>query len=159
MRILGIDPGSLRTGYGVIDLVPRGVSPVDYGCITSSSKMTLPQRYCKIFDSLKIIIEKLHPDCLAIESLFYCKNIKTAFKLGEARAVAILAAGQSGLPFYEYAPRLVKQAVVGVGSAHKSQVKKMVRALLNIRDQEISEDVTDALAVAICHGNHSRLRT
>lgn len=154
MRILGVDPGTLRTGFGVIDLDRGNYSAVDYGCISSSTKSSLPSRFKKIYIQLTQIIEKIQPDCFAIESLFYCKNPNTAFKLGEARGVAILAAAQNDLEIFEYEPRRIKQAVVGFGAAHKIQVRKMVTAILKLNDIEGPEDVTDALAVAICHANH-----
>ena len=154
MRILGIDPGTLNTGFGIIELDHGNYSAIEYGCISSSSKVPLPKRFYKIHSQLRIIIESVQPDCVAIESLFYCQNPNTAFKLGEARGVAILAAAQSHLEIFEYEPRRVKQAVVGFGSAHKIQVRKMVTSILRLKEIKGSDDVTDALAVAICHANH-----
>lgn len=154
MRILGVDPGTLRTGFGIVDVTSGNLSVVDYGCICSSSKVALADRFVKIFKNLLAVIEKFKPDCFAIESIFYCKNPSSAIKLGEARGVAILAAAQNGLDIFEYEPRRVKQAVVGFGAAHKAQIKKMVSSLLRLKEIEGPEDITDALAVAICHAHH-----
>ncbi|MBI1870112.1 MAG: crossover junction endodeoxyribonuclease RuvC [Chlamydiae bacterium] len=159
MRILGIDPGSLKTGFGVIE-VDRGVFKlIDCGYIANSSKTPLPLRFSKIFEGLKVVIVRSSPNEAAVETLFYFKNPRTAFKLGEARGVAILALAQHQLPVYEYEPRRVKQAVVGFGSAHKSQVSKMVLSLLRLKDFKGPEDITDALAVAICHAHHLKAMT
>jgi crossover junction endodeoxyribonuclease RuvC len=156
MRILGVDPGTLRTGFGVIDLNRGNYSVIDYGCISNSAKSSLPLRFQKIYTQLTKVIEKIRPDCFAIESLFYCKNPNTAFKLGEARGVALLVAAQNNLDVFEYEPRRVKQAVVGFGSAHKIQVRNMVTSILKLNDIKGPEDVTDALAVAICHAHQVR---
>ncbi len=156
MRILGIDPGTLRTGFGVIEVQAGRFSTIEYGCITSSSKVSLPNRFVKIFKELLKVIETAKPDCVAIESIFYCKNPNTAFKLGEARGVAILAGAHQGLPIHEYEPRRIKQAVVGFGAAHKSQIKMMVTSLLKLKEIKGPEDITDALAVAICHAHYIR---
>lgn len=154
MRILGIDPGTLRTGFGIIDVRQNAFLAFEYGCIKNSSKSPLAQRFSKIFNQLCEIIQRTRPDCAAIETMFYCKNPMSAIKLGEARGIAILASAQNGLGIYEYEPRRVKQAVVGFGAAHKSQVGKMVIQLLGLKDFKGVEDITDALAVAICHANH-----
>lgn len=159
MRILGVDPGTLKTGFGVIEFDRGKFIPLEFGCITNSSKTPLAQRFSKIFRRLCEVIESAKPDCAAIETLFYCKNPMSAIKLGEARGVAILAAAEKGLSIYEYAPRRIKQAVVGFGSAHKSQVSKMVTSLLGLKEIKGPEDITDALAVAICHANYIKIKT
>ncbi|MBI1883612.1 MAG: crossover junction endodeoxyribonuclease RuvC [Chlamydiae bacterium] len=154
MRILGIDPGSLKTGFGVIEVLRGSFKLVDCGYISNSSKSPLPRRFLKIFSELNNVIDRSSPDCAAIETLFYFKNPRTAFKLGEARGVAVLAAAHHQLEIHEYEPRRIKQAVIGFGSAHKFQIKKMVSSLLGLKTIEGPEDVTDALAVAICHAHH-----
>jgi len=159
MRILGIDPGTLRTGYGIIEFQKGRLSALEFGCISSSSKIPIYERFLKIYSHLRQIIEKIQPDCCAIESLFYCKNPNTAFKLGEARGVALLAVAQSRLPIFEYEPRKVKQAVVGFGAAHKLQVKNMVLTLLRVESFKGPEDITDALAVAICHAHQAKFES
>ena len=151
MVILGIDPGSVVTGYGVISSQGSRVEALEYGCIRGKAGDLSSKRYIRIFDGLKEVFSKIQPDVAAIESLFFCKNVRSAIKLGEARGVAILSMGHLGIPIYEYAPRRIKQAVVGFGNADKRQVQMMVVKLLGLKETPNPEDVTDALAVAICH--------
>lgn len=150
---MGIDPGTLRTGYGIIEVSGKHLIPVHFGCIFNLSKTPLPQRFARIFESLCSVIEKFQPDSVAIEAMFYCKNPSTAIKLGEARGIAMLSAARNNLQVFEYEPRRVKQAVVGYGSADKSQVRRMVTTLLSLAGLEGPEDITDALAIAICHAH------
>ncbi|MDX1555787.1 MAG: crossover junction endodeoxyribonuclease RuvC [Xanthomonadales bacterium] len=149
MKILGIDPGSRRTGYGVIEvngdrsmLIASGVVKAGTGEFT--------ERLGIIFSELKALIGAHAPDEVAIESVFVSHNASSALKLGQARGAAICAAIDSGLPVSEYAPRAIKQAMVGKGSADKRQVQHMVRILLN-HQEPLAEDAADALAVALCH--------
>lgn len=151
MVILGIDPGSGVTGYGVIRAQGSRMEALDYGCIRGKDGELPSARYVRIFQGLQELFARVRPETAAIESVFFCKNARSAIKLGEARGVAILAAGRLGIPIYEYEPRRVKQAVVGFGGAHKSQVQSMVVKLLGLKVVPKPEDVTDALAVAICH--------
>lgn len=153
MVILGIDPGSVVTGYGVIQANGSRLEAVDYGCIRGRSDDVASRRYARIFDGLQELMARVRPEVAAIESVFFCKNVRSAIKLGEARGVAILSLGHLGIPVYEYAPRRIKQAVVGFGAAHKTQVQSMVVKLLGLKETPKPEDVTDALAVAICHLN------
>jgi crossover junction endodeoxyribonuclease RuvC len=153
MRILGIDPGSIKTGYGVIDVVSRGIKCVDYG-ILKLGNAPLNDRLRVIFNDIQTLIETHRPDHVAIESVFVSRGLKSALTLGHARGAAICAAVTLDLAVMEYAPRQIKQAVVGKGGAAKQQVQYMVAMLLNI-NKPIQEDAADALAVAICHQHYS----
>lgn len=154
IRILGIDPGTLITGYGVIEVSGNSISAIDYGCVNNKTSTTMPIRYKHIYETLVSIIQKNNPDCMSIEKLFHCKNVQSALKLGEARGVAILAGAQNGLDIFEYEPRKIKQSVVGYGAAHKSQVKSMIKSILHIDKMTGPSDVSDALAIAVCHAHH-----
>lgn len=151
MVILGVDPGSVVTGYGIISSSGSRIEALDYGCLRGKGEDVPSQRYGRIYEGLQEVFSRVRPDVAAIESLFFCKNVKSAIKLGEARGVAIVAIGKLGIPIYEYAPRRVKQAVTGFGAADKSQVQSMVVKLLGLKAAPKPEDVTDALAIAICH--------
>lgn len=151
MRILGVDPGTLVTGYGVIDCTGKKSTVVDCGIIRTGAAVSMPLRLKMIHVGLMEVIEQTMPDEFAIESAFYSKNVQSTLKLGHARGVSILAAALREVPTSEYAPREVKQSVVGNGNASKEQVAYMVRALLRLDDAEIPLDATDALAVALCH--------
>ena len=151
VRILGIDPGTLKLGFGIIEGTGGTYRSVDFGLVKLASRTPFPERLKKIYDELVFIIERYSPDEFAIEDLFYAENAKVALKMGHARGVAILAAVNNHLPTAEYSPREVKQAVVGNGAASKSQVQRMVMQLLQLRIAPDPADVSDALAVAICH--------
>ncbi len=151
MLVLGIDPGSRTTGYGVIDVRGNTLSYIDCGCIQAGDG-ALPQRLKIIFSSLSEVIAKYQPQRAVIEEVFMGRNAASALKLGQARGAAMSACLNQNLPVDEYSARQVKQAVVGAGAAEKGQVQHMVKALLLIRDN-IAEDAADALAVAICHAN------
>ncbi len=153
MIILGIDPGLAIVGYGVIEYVGNKYKVLDYGAITTDSNLDFPERLKRIYDEMSALIEKYKPEDLAMEELFFNKNVKTALKVGQARGVQILCAKNKGLDIYEYTPLQVKQAVVGYGRADKSQVQKMVKVLLNLKEIPKPDDVADALAVAICHSS------
>ncbi len=150
--ILGIDPGTLVTGYGVIAICRGRLKLVASGMVKNGSDRPMPARLKLIHESVLEVIRKFHPDEVAVETAFYGKNAQSALKLGQARGVAILAAVSGGLPLAEYSPREVKKAVVGNGTASKQQVQYMVQSFLGIRETPSAFDVTDALAVAICHG-------
>lgn len=154
-RIVGIDPGSRLTGYGVIEVANRKIHYVASGCI-STQQGALPQRLGEIFRSVSEILEEFTPAEFAIESVFMAKNAASALKLGQARGVAIAAAVTHDLPVFEYAARQVKQATVGTGRASKDQVAHMVRVLLNLPGVP-QADAADALAIALCHVNTSSL--
>lgn len=151
MIILGVDPGTLITGYGVIEVI-RGESRVlEYDVVKNRSNRSMPLRLKSIYSRLCAVIERYHPDEFAIETAFYGRNAQSALKIGHARGVSILAAVNSEIPTSEYSPREVKKAVVGNGAASKEQVQAMVKMLLGIRQAPKHFDSTDALAVAICH--------
>lgn len=150
--ILGIDPGSRKTGYGIILQVAGRLSYVTSGVIRIDETLSLPERLKIIFDSLNSIITEYQPAQFAIEQVFMAKNASSALKLGQARGAAIVAAGFHSLPVFEYEARKVKQSVVGSGAADKTQVQHMVKVLLKLPAVP-QEDAADALAVAICHAN------
>lgn len=152
MIILGIDPGIAIVGYSIVECKGNNMRAIDYGCITTKSTELFPDRIKTIYDSLIQIIDKYQPDDLAIEELFFNKNVKTAIMVGQARGVEILAAINRGLEIYEYTPLQIKQATVGYGRAEKHQVQEMVKLLLNLKEIPKPDDVADALAIAICHG-------
>ncbi len=149
MRILGIDPGSRFTGYGIIEVDGDRVSPVHYGVVKTGGG-EFPQRLGIIFKGIVEVIQEYAPQEVAVENVFMSKNASSALKLGQARGAAICAAVSNDLPVAEYSPRSVKQAIVGRGGADKVQVQHMIKILLRL--QEIpAEDAADALAVALCH--------
>lgn len=152
MRVLGIDPGSHTTGYGVVEKKGPDLLPVDNGCLMTNRKSSFPERLLQIYESLIERIEFFHPDAIAIEEVFYAKNVHSMLKLGESRGVALLAAIQNGVPIFEYSTRAVKQAITGYGNATKDQIQQMVQRLLSL-PQPAQEDASDALALAICHLN------
>lgn len=156
MRVLGIDPGSLNTGYGVIEGNGTNLKLIASGCISNKSKDNPSERYNKIYTELKKVIQKTNPEIAALENVIYCNNTRIAIKLGEARGIAILAASEMCVPIAEYAPKKVKQAVVGSGAASKIQVQHMVQHLLGLNKLP-QPDTADALAVAICHINHDNI--
>lgn len=158
MIILGIDPGIAIVGYSIIECNGNKFRAIDYGCIKTESNLLFPERIKIIYDRLIEIIEKYKPDDLAVEELFFNKNVKTAIKVGQARGVEILAAVNQGLEIYEYTPLQIKQAVVGYGRADKNQVQEMVKILLNLKEKPKPDDVADALAVAICHGSSIKFK-
>ncbi len=157
MRVLGIDPGSRITGYGLVDQIGNKLIHVDNGAIFTDSADDFPGRLKRIFDGLSEIIAQYRPDQVAIENIFFSTNVQSALKLGQARGAAIVAAVHANLPVAEYSALQVKQAVVGQGRAEKAQVQKMLKALLGL--PEIAQaDASDALAVAVCHINSYELK-
>lgn len=158
MRVLGVDPGTLTSGYGIVAEEDDKLFHVVSGGISPSAKHPFPKRLKKIYEELEKIIEKYRPQVVVVEDLFVSKNMKSALKLGHARGVAILAAMNANLPVFEYAPLEVKQAVVGNGKAEKKQVQMMVKILLNLSKAPHPADAADALAAAICHIHSSRLK-
>lgn len=152
MRILGIDPGSRVTGYGVVEQAGSRIIRVDHGEIRIKKGEPFTRCLSRIYDELTEVIGRTKPDAVAIEDIFYGKNVKSLIKQGHVRGVALLAASRSGLPVHEYSPLEVKKAVVGYGRAEKQQVQVMVQAILRL-GEILPEDASDALAVAICHTN------
>ncbi len=155
MIILGIDPGTLITGFGIIECKDGAVRAIAYDAITNRSDSTMPARLKKIYAALERAIDEYHPDTCAIETAFYGKNAQSALKLGHARGVAMLSAVMRQIPTSEYSPREVKKAITGKGTASKQQVQYMVRSLLRLPSVPRYYDTTDALAVAICHLHRS----
>ena len=151
MRIFGIDPGSVRTGYGCVEAEGRRVRLVTCGAITARTDDEFPQRLARIHRELSAVIEECRPDYVAVESVFHASNVHSALKLGHARGVAILAAFEAGCPVVEYAPAEIKRAVVGYGRAEKHQVQDMIKILLGLAAPPSPHDAADALAIAICH--------
>lgn len=157
MRVLGIDPGTVTSGYGVVDGDGGSLKFVDAGGITTSAKLSFPERLKRIYDGLEEVMDAHRPEVVALESVFFAKNVQSALKLGHARGVAVLAAVNMGLPVYEYTALQIKQSVVGYGAAEKGQVQKMVKAILNLSVLPKPHDAADALAAAICHHHSAKL--
>lgn len=155
-RIIGIDPGSRVTGYGVIDSGNGQLAFVACGVVKTDVKNPLSSRLNEIFEGINEVIQVHGPVTTAVEDLFLAKNPRSALKLGQARGAAVVAATQNGLSVYDYSPREVKQGVAGYGQASKEQVQHMVRMLLGLTGAP-SSDAADALAVAICHANQFRI--
>jgi crossover junction endodeoxyribonuclease RuvC len=158
VRILGIDCGSERTGYGVIETDGVDHRLVATGVIRTDPKAPFEQRLLEIARGLRGLIRQHSPEAAAVEEVFYSANVKTALKLAQVRGVALLAIAEAGVALGDYSPLEVKTSVVGYGRAEKSQVQLMVRSLLHLQEEIDSEDASDALAVAICHATHYRLR-
>lgn len=157
MRVLGIDPGSRITGYGIVDQSGNRLVHVDNGAIFTDKAADFAGRLKKIFDGLSEVIARYQPDQVAVENIFFSTNVQSALKLGQARGAAIVAAVHAGLPVAEYSALQVKQAVVGQGKADKVQVQKMLKALLGL-PETAQADASDALAVAVCHINSYGLK-
>lgn len=157
MRVLGIDPGSRITGYGIVEQQGSRLLHIDNGAIFTDRAADFPGRLRLIFEGLSRVIAEYGPEAVAVEDVYVSDNVRAALKLGQARGAAIAAAVHAALPVFEYTASQVKQAVVGQGRAGKEQVQKMVKALLGL--PEIAQaDASDAVAVAICHINSYRLR-
>jgi crossover junction endodeoxyribonuclease RuvC len=151
VRILGIDPGSERTGYGCVETDGRRHRLVACGAITAAARDSFPARLARIHRELAALLAKTRPECVAVENVFHAVNARSALKLGHARGVAILAAFEAGCEVVEYTPAEVKRAVVGYGRADKRQVQQMIKLLLGLTKAPTPHDAADALAVAICH--------
>jgi crossover junction endodeoxyribonuclease RuvC len=157
MRVLGIDPGSEITGWGVIEGDGHKYRLLEFGAIRSSSNRPFASRLLTISNGIEEVIARHSPEACAIEDGFLATNVKVTLKLGQVRGVAIVAAERAALDIHEYSPRLVKQTVVGYGNAEKHQVQEMVRVLLSLKTTPEPPDAADALAVAICHFHHAGL--
>jgi crossover junction endodeoxyribonuclease RuvC len=162
VRILGVDPGSVTTGFGVIDYERGRMTLVEQGAITTKRGADLPDRLCRIHEQLVALIGRTAPEAVAVEAPFAGHNVKSLIQLAHARGVILLVARMAELPVFEYSPRSVKSAVAGYGAAEKEQVAKLVRMIIPGAPPVMSADASDALAVAICHahtaGTHARLR-
>ena len=157
MVVLGIDPGTAITGYGLVKGEGDDLTLVACGAITTSSDWPLPERLQRIYQELTALIEAQQPTAAAVEELFFSKNVRTALSVGQARGVALLAAANARLPIHEYTPLQVKQAIAGYGRATKDQVQQMVRMLLGLDSVPQPDDAADAIAVAICHLHSAKL--
>ena len=157
VRILGIDPGLRRMGWGMIRVEGSRISALGHGVVTRPTNAPLSERLIHIFDAVGALVREHQPDEAAIEEAFMAANASSALKLGHARAAALLAPAQAGLPVAEYAARLVKKSVVGTGAADKAQIAAMVGVLLP--GTKATADAADALAIAICHAHHRRAVT
>jgi crossover junction endodeoxyribonuclease RuvC len=155
VKIFGIDPGSERTGYGCIDTDGSRHRLVICGALRAPAHTAFPDRLLLIHAGLAALLAEHRPDCVAIESIFHARNVRSALKLGHARGVALLAASQAGLEVIEYAPAEIKRAVVGFGRAEKPQVGHMIKLLLGLDAVPSPDDAADALAVAVCHVHSS----
>ncbi|MBA2569869.1 MAG: crossover junction endodeoxyribonuclease RuvC [Chloroflexi bacterium] len=154
MIVLGIDPGTARTGYGIVERSGSQLRALDFGCFETVKTLTLPERLVEIHRAIGELIDEHHPSVVGVERLFFNRNVQTAFAVGQARGVVLLAAAQHGLAVMEYGPHEVKIAVTGYGRAEKGQVQRMVQAVLGMAELPRPDDAADALAVAIClaHG-------
>lgn len=160
MVILGIDPGLATMGYGVINADRGNFSVIDYGVVTTPKSDTLPQRLLKIEKGVEALIGRFKPDNVAIEELFFSKNITTGIAVSEARGVILLTCVKTlGAEVFEYTPNQIKQAMTGYGGADKKQMQLMTQTLLRLKNMPKPDDAADALAVALCHGQTSRLST
>lgn len=153
MTILGIDPGLAIVGWGVVEYRNSRFKTVAYGSLQTPAGMRTEARLKAIYDGLHEIIERYHPDSMAVEELFFNTNITTGIRVAEARGIILLCGEQHGIPIHEYTPLQVKQAVVGYGRAEKKQVIAMVSMLLGLEKPPKPDDTADALAIAICHGH------
>ena len=151
MRVLGIDPGVATVGFGVVDFGKNSQRLVEYGVITTPAGLPLSNRLLQISNDMEELIHTFKPDEIAVEELFFSKNITTGIAVAHGRGVILLAAEKLGVPVFEYTPMQVKQAVVGYGGAEKRQVMLMTQRLLNMKEVPRPDDAADALAIAICH--------
>ncbi|NLW60288.1 MAG: crossover junction endodeoxyribonuclease RuvC [Firmicutes bacterium] len=158
MLILGVDPGTALTGYGLVEQQGQRLTAQTYGTIRTAAGRPLAERLKQIYDRMTVLIQEYKPDVLVVEELFFNKNTRTALAVGQARGVILLAAAMQGLPVAEYTPLQVKMAVVGYGRAEKKQIQEMVRILLHLKATPKPDDAADALAIAICYA-HSWRRT
>jgi crossover junction endodeoxyribonuclease RuvC len=156
MRILGIDPGTAITGFGLVEEINGELTAVAYGVLRTSAHDPMPERLRELHQQLTQLLSLHAPQCAAVERLFFQRNVRTAIAVGQARGVAILALAQSGIPVAEYTPPEVKQAVASYGGADKRQVQEMVRVLLRLKEIPQPDDAADALAIAICHAHAAR---
>ncbi len=159
MRVLGIDPGIVTTGYGLVDLSGHTLRAVTFGAISTQAGLPFTQRLLRIHQELQTVLNRSQPDCAAVEAVFFARNVQSALRLGQARGVILLALAQAGVEVHEYSALEVKQAVTSYGQAVKGQVQEMVRLLLGMAEAPSPADAADALAVAICHHHAAALKT
>jgi crossover junction endodeoxyribonuclease RuvC len=158
MRVLGIDPSLKSTGFGIVESQEQNLQAIVYGIIKTSESQPFPQRLNEIRLELEKIILNYSPDEVAIENPFYARNVRTAISLGQVRGAVLVAIASSQVPLFEYSALEIKKAVTGYGQAEKDQVQRMVKILLNLEDEHMPFDASDALAAAICHANLRGLR-
>jgi len=158
MLVLGIDPGTATTGYGLVRETPQGLEMVAYGTISTPAGTPLEQRLLQLYRELKELISLHCPESAAVEKLFFQRNVTSALSVGHARGIALLALAEVSVPVSEYSPLEVKQAITGYGGADKNQVQQMVKALLDLEDIPRPDDAADALAIAICHLHSSTIK-
>ncbi|GAA4705334.1 crossover junction endodeoxyribonuclease RuvC [Brevibacillus fulvus] len=151
MRIMGIDPGIAIVGFGVLEKQGSQLKPIQYGSIQTEAGLPVPLRLKQIFEAMQEILATYQPEEMAVEKLFFNRNVTTAFTVGQARGVILLAAELAGVPVYEYTPLQVKQAVTGYGGADKKQIQEMIRLLLHLKEVPKPDDVADALGIAVTH--------
>ena len=157
MIIIGIDPGLVNTGYGIISIKNEIPSLIDFGIIAPNTKDSVPERIFTIFTDVCQLIEEYNPNIFSIEDVFYSRNFKSAMLLGQARGAAILAASKYKISIFEYSAKKVKQSITGNGNADKTQVQYMVSKILNIKNNSIPLDASDALAIGMCHINQLKV--
>jgi crossover junction endodeoxyribonuclease RuvC len=159
LLVLGLDPGIGTTGYGVVGENAHGeVALVAYGAIETQPGAPMPERLQRLYNEVTAVLHQHQPESVAVEQLFFGRNVTTAIMVGQARGVALLAAAQAGLQVYEYKPAEVKQALTGYGSADKRQMQEMVKLLLHLDSIPRPDDAADAVAIAVCHLHSQRLR-
>ena len=151
MRILGVDPGTINMGYGIIEANGDKITPISYGALVSRTRSPIGERLSYLYKALWEIIARYQPDAVAVEQPFMARNVRAALAIGRAQAVAILAAANQGIPTYEYTPAQVKQRVADYGASSKEQIQEMVRLQLGLAEVPQPNDAADALAVALCH--------
>lgn len=157
MKILGIDPGTVVMGYGVIDAVDDEIKLIDYGALTAAKKESIGERLYDIYNGIVEVIRRHHPDAVAVEQPFVAKNVRSAMAIGRAQAIALLAATGKDIPTYEYTPTQIKQNVADYGASSKEQIQEMVRLQLGLPEMPQPNDAADAIAVAICHLRETHL--
>lgn len=150
MIILGIDPGTAKLGYGVIDTASELPSLIDYGIAETFPTESMPERLLQLYGNIRLLLNDHDPDVMAVEKLFFARNVTTAIAVGQARGVVLLAAAEKGIPVREYSPSEMKHSIVGYGKADKNQVQEMVRVILGLDHIPRPDDAADALAIAIC---------
>jgi crossover junction endodeoxyribonuclease RuvC len=156
MIVLGIDPGTAATGYGVVERRGSHLRAIDYGCIVTEHTISLAERLLQIHGVVSELVETHQPSLVAVERLFFNRNVQTAFAVGQARGAVLLTAAQHGLPVFEFTPNEVKMAVTGYGRAPKDQVQRMVQIVLGMTELPRPDDAADALAIAICLAHSQR---
>ena len=156
MRVLGIDPGFAITGYSIIDYIGNKFKLIDSGAVLTKAGVSFPQRLTKIYDDLNLIIDQYNPDAIAVEELFFNQNTKTAINVAQARGIILIVGCKRGIPTFEYTPLQVKQAVTGYGRADKMQVQRMVQSILKVDKVPKLDDITDSMAIGICHAHSQK---